>query len=107
MSKISYELYTNCYNTPLNQCQLELTKQSRSCSITKLSFDTIEYDLKELVNRERKYLSTRNNEQLIQFKDHIYEKNLFNTISTSSLINYEQVINLFFSFLFFFYISDL
>ena len=46
-------------------------------NITTLSFDQIEHCLKEFVDRERKYLSMRNNEQLIKFKDNIHEKNLF------------------------------
>jgi hypothetical protein len=86
--------YIQTIKTQLNQCQIDLTKQFQSCPITKLSFDQIEYGLKELVNRERKYLSITNNEQLIKFKDDIYEKNLFKTISTCSLINHQQVINL-------------
>ncbi len=82
------------HRVQLNQCQMNLTKQSQPCPITRLSFDQIECGLKELVDRERKYLSMRNNEQLIKFKDGIYEKNLFKTMSTCSLINHQQVINL-------------
>ncbi|CAF4078673.1 unnamed protein product, partial [Rotaria sordida] len=67
----------------LNQYQLELAKQQfRTCPIIELSFEQIEHRLKELVNRERKYLSKRNNKQLIKFKDDFYEKELFKTIST-------------------------
>ncbi|CAF1289522.1 unnamed protein product [Rotaria sordida] len=67
----------------LNQYQLELAKQQfRTCPIIELSFEQIEHRLKELVNRERKYLSKRNNKQLIKFNDDIYEKDLFKTIST-------------------------
>jgi hypothetical protein len=86
--------YIQTIKTQLNQCQMNLTKQSQSCPITKLSFDIIECGLKELVDRERKYLSITNNEQLIKFKDDIDEKNLFKTMSTCSLINHQQVINL-------------
>ncbi|CAF4172536.1 unnamed protein product [Rotaria sordida] len=67
----------------LNQCQSELAKQQTQTSpILELSFEQIEHRLKELVNRERKYLSKRNNKQLIKFKDDFYEKELFKTIST-------------------------
>jgi hypothetical protein len=86
--------YIQTIQTQLKQCQIELTKQSQSCPITKLTFDQIEHGLKELVHRERKYLSIRNNEQLIKLKGDMYEKNLFKTISTSSLINQQQVIHL-------------
>jgi len=65
-----------------NQCQFELIKHSQSCPIRTLSFDQIQYCLKEFVDRERKYLSTRHNDQLIKFKDDIHEKELFKTIST-------------------------
>ena len=66
----------------MNQCQLELAKeQAQACLVIELSIEQIEQRLKELVDRERKYLSKRNNEQLIKFKDDIYEKNLLKTIS--------------------------
>jgi hypothetical protein len=85
----------------LNQYQLELIKQSQSCPLIKtlsfdqieitLSFDQIKHCLKQLVDRERKYLSMRNNDQLIKFKDDIHENILLKTISTSSLMNNQQV----------------
>ena len=82
--------YIQTIQTQLKQCQIELTKQSQSCPITKLTFDQIEHGLKELVHRERKYLSIRNNEQLIKLKDDIHEKDLWKTISTySSKINHQ------------------
>ena len=96
--------YIQTVKTQLNHCQIELTKQSRSCPpIAKLTFDEIEHGLKELVHRERKYLSVKNNEQLIQFKDDIYVKKLFKTISTCPLINQQQVIHL---FLYMYMVSD-
>ncbi len=58
--------YIQTIQTQLKQCQIELKKQSQSCPITKLTFDQIEHGLKELVRRERNYLSIRNNEQLIK-----------------------------------------
>lgn len=65
--------------------QLELIKQSHSCSIVGLSLDQIDQCLKDYVHIQRKYLSTRNNDQLIKFKDHIHENDLCKTISTYRL----------------------
>lgn len=78
----------------LNQCQFELTKQRQQfqiCAIIELSFEQIEHRLKELVDRERNYLSKRNEAKLIKFKDNIHEKKLFTTISTSSVMYNQQV----------------
>lgn len=47
-----------------------------------MPFDELELRLKDFVHCERKYLSTRNNEQLNNFKDKIQQKELFETIST-------------------------
>ncbi|CAF5061750.1 unnamed protein product, partial [Rotaria magnacalcarata] len=69
----------------LNHCQFELTKQEQqfqTCSIKELSFEHMGQRLKELVNRERKYLSKRNNDKLIKFKNDISGKQLLKTIST-------------------------
>ncbi|CAF4578462.1 unnamed protein product, partial [Rotaria magnacalcarata] len=71
----------------LNHCQLELTKQEQqfqTCPFKELSFEHIESRLEELVGRERKYLSKRNNEKLLKFKEDISEKQLLKTISTAS-----------------------
>ncbi|CAF4124658.1 unnamed protein product, partial [Adineta steineri] len=67
----------------LNKCQFELLKYSQTCPITELSFHIIEQRLKELVARERKYLSQRNNDELIKFKDDIHQAELFKKISTN------------------------
>ncbi|CAF1572474.1 unnamed protein product, partial [Adineta steineri] len=67
----------------LNQCQFDLTKYSQTCPIRELSFNVIEQRLKELVARERKYISQRNNDQLIKFKDDIHQAELFRKISTN------------------------
>ncbi|CAF4885114.1 unnamed protein product [Rotaria socialis] len=78
----------------LNHWQFELAKQEQqfqACLIQGLSFEYIEYRLKELVHRERKYLSKRNNDKLIKFKDDISEKQQLTTISTTSLMNNPQV----------------
>jgi hypothetical protein len=76
----------------LSRCQMELTKHSQSYPIKALLFDQVELRLKEFVDHERKYLSTRNNEQLNNFKDDIHAKELFKMISTYfSRINPPQV----------------
>jgi len=66
----------------IDQYQMELTKQSELCPITKLSFDQIDHCLKDFVNCQRKYLSTRNNNQLLKFKDSMKENELFDIITT-------------------------
>lgn len=67
----------------LNQCQIQLTKHASSYPINALPFDQAELCLREFVYRERKYLSTKNNEQLSSFRDEIGEKHLFQIVSTS------------------------
>ncbi|CAF4541281.1 unnamed protein product [Rotaria socialis] len=77
----------------LNHCQFELTKQEQqfqTCPMIELSFEQMEQRLQELVNRERKYLSKRNNDKLIElikFKDDISEKQLLTTISASPIMS--------------------
>ena len=75
----------------LSQCQMELTKHSQSYPIESLPFDQVELRLKEFVDRERNYLSTRNNEQLNNFKDDIRGKELFEIISICFSQNNLQV----------------
>jgi hypothetical protein len=79
----------------LNHCQFELTKQQeqqfQTCPMIELTFEQMEQRLKELVDRERKYLSKRNNDKLIKFKHDISEKQLLKTISTAPLMNNQQV----------------
>ncbi|CAF4741535.1 unnamed protein product, partial [Rotaria magnacalcarata] len=78
----------------LNHCQFELTKQEQqfqTSSIKELSFEQMEQRLKELVDRERKYLSKRNNEKLLKFKDDISEKQRLTTASTNSPMNNPEV----------------
>jgi hypothetical protein len=79
-----------------NQCQLQLTKQSQLCPITRVSLNQIDRCLKEYVQGERTYLSKRNNNQLIKFKDGIYEKDLCKTIATYRLtMNLVSVYNMY------------
>ncbi|CAF5039761.1 unnamed protein product, partial [Rotaria socialis] len=77
----------------LNHCQFELTKQEQqfqTCTMIELSFEQMEQRLQELVDRERKYLSKRNSDKLIKFKDDISEKQLLTMISASSIMNNQQ-----------------
>ncbi|CAF4486554.1 unnamed protein product, partial [Rotaria magnacalcarata] len=60
-------------------------------SIKELSFEQMEQRLKELVDRERKYLSKRNNEKLLKFKDDSSEKQRLTTASTNSPMNNPEV----------------
>ncbi|CAF2047118.1 unnamed protein product [Rotaria magnacalcarata] len=74
----------------LNHCQFELGRQEQqfqTCPFKELSFEHIESRLKELVYSERKYLSKRNNDKLLKFKEDISEKQLLKTISTASFMN--------------------
>jgi hypothetical protein len=74
--------YLHTIQKHLSQCQMELIKHSQSYPIKALPFDQVELHLKEFVDCERQYLSTRNNEQLNNFKDAIHEKDLLKMIST-------------------------
>jgi hypothetical protein len=66
----------------INQYELELIKQSKSYPKTTLSLDLIDPCLKEFVNCQRQYLSTKSNKQLIKFKDDTQETELFEIITT-------------------------
>jgi hypothetical protein len=91
-TKLCYEYLMNYLENikqQLNQCQLELSKQSQSCPITNLSLNQIDHCLKEYVHTERNYLLTRNNEQFNKFQDNIREKDLYKTI-----VSYQLNINL-------------
>ncbi|CAM4893454.1 unnamed protein product [Rotaria socialis] len=69
--------YTENNKKQLNHRQFELTKQEQqfqTCPMIELSFEQMEQRLQELVDRERKYLSKRNNDKLIKFKDDISEE---------------------------------
>lgn len=70
---------------------MELTKQSQAYPISALPFDQVEHCLKQFVDHERKYLLTRNHEQLVHFKDDIYGKDLFKMISIHFAQLYPQV----------------
>ncbi len=71
----------------LNQCQRILVEQCQSCPITELTLDQIDHCLKEFVDCQRKYLSIRNTKQLIDFKNNLYEKDLYQMINAYHLTN--------------------
>ncbi|CAF1200198.1 unnamed protein product [Rotaria sp. Silwood1] len=74
--------YVENLKEQLNKCQLHLNEQSPLCSITKFTLDQIDQCLKEYVHSERNYLSKRQKDQLIKFKDYIHEKDLYKTITS-------------------------
>ena len=94
----SCQLYVQNYmdylKKQLNECQLELLKQSECYSIKELSLDHLDQCLKEFVDSQRNYLFKRNNEKLNKFKDSIYLKKLFETLSNYNL--HQQQVCLFF-----------
>jgi len=73
--------YIETIKKQIDQYQIELTKQSAFYPIKLLSLDQIDHGLKEFVNCQRKYLLTRNDKQLIKFKDNIEENELFEIIT--------------------------
>ncbi|CAF0855175.1 unnamed protein product [Didymodactylos carnosus] len=74
--------------------QLELLDQQYCLEMDQQLWQSyLDIDLQHHIwpaNSERKYLSMRNNDELFKFKDDIYEKDLFKTISTSPLLNNQQ-----------------
>ncbi|CAF1391345.1 unnamed protein product, partial [Rotaria sp. Silwood1] len=62
-----------------------IKQQSQLCPIATISFDQINSCLKEYVHSERKYLTMRNKQQLIKFKDQIHENVLFKIIPLSTM----------------------
>jgi hypothetical protein len=67
----------------LQECQLELTKQSESWPITHVSLDQIDHGLKDFIDSQRKYLSKRNCKRLVKFKGDIERQK-----SAQSLLNH-------------------
>ena len=82
--------YMETLEKQVNECQLELSKQSQTCPIQTISLNQIDQFLKEMVDCERKYLLTRNDRQLEQFKNEIHRQDLLRQISTYHL-TMEQV----------------
>ena len=68
----------------MEQYAIKLYEQSTLCPILPISFDRIDRCLKEYVDFERKYLSKRNQNQMIKFKVDMEQKNLYETIIVHS-----------------------
>ncbi len=68
----------------INHYQIKLTEQSELCPITSISFEQIDKCLKEFVDCQRKYLSTRNNNQVAKFTDDIMENEFYDILTTSN-----------------------
>ena len=69
----------------LNECQLELMKQSESYAITHVTLNQIDHGLKEFVDTQRKYLSSRNDQQLVKFKENRRHEKLYEALSNRRL----------------------
>ncbi|CAF1421818.1 unnamed protein product, partial [Rotaria magnacalcarata] len=87
--------HINTIKKEIDICLIQLNNQNQSYPLTKLSLDQLDHYLKEFVDCQRKYLSTRNNKQLQKFIDNFHENELFQTISTYRLnsIDQDQYIN--------------
>jgi hypothetical protein len=64
----------------IEQYKLKLSQQSTLCPILPVSFDRINRCLKEFVDSEQNYLSKRNQNQLINFKDKLENRALYESI---------------------------
>jgi len=64
----------------MEQYKLKLSQQSALCPILPVSFDRINRCLQEFVDSEQNYLSKRNQNQLITFKDNLENKALYESI---------------------------
>ncbi|CAF1563796.1 unnamed protein product, partial [Rotaria magnacalcarata] len=87
--------HINTIKKEIDTCLIQLNNQAQSYPVTTLSLDQLDHYLKEFVDCQRKYLSTRNNKQLQKFIDNFHENELFQTISTYRLnsIDQDQYIN--------------
>ena len=61
---------------------MKLITQAGICPIIPIAFNRIDRCLKEFVDCQRKFLSTRNNKQLTKFNDNSRENKLFHIITT-------------------------
>ena len=66
-------------------------EQSQRYPIIKLSIDQIDHCLTEYVDCQRKYLTMRNKQQLVKFKDTVQEKDLFKATSSTATASNNQV----------------
>jgi Fic family protein len=85
--------YIETIKKQLNQCEIKIMEQSQRFSITKLSIDQVDHCLKEYVDCQRKYLTMRNTQQLVKFKDTTQKKDLSKAISSTDTITNNQVRN--------------
>ncbi|CAF1927930.1 unnamed protein product [Rotaria magnacalcarata] len=84
--------YINTMKKEIDTCHIQLNNQAQSYPLTTLSLDRLDHYLKEFVDSQRKYLSTRNNKQLQKFIDDFHEKQLFETISTYHFTIIDQLL---------------
>ena len=84
------EGYIEILKEQFNECQLALMKQSKLFPATDTTLDPIDHGLKEFVESQRKYLSGRNDRQLVKFKDNHQDAKLYEALSKCSLTQ-EQV----------------
>ena len=87
--------YVENLKTQLNECQLELMKQSESCFITHVTLDQIDDGLKEFVDTQRKYLCSRNDRQLDKLKSSHHCEKLYKALSHHGLIQEQVSVNQF------------
>lgn len=80
--------YVENIKKQIQQCQIELTKQSESYSMTVVSLLDIDQCLKDYVDCQRKYLRVRSKHQLIKFKDSLNEKEPLTTDSHVSITQF-------------------
>lgn len=86
------EEYLILLRNKIERCTIDLIKQSSSCPLTFLSsLEIIDLRLKEFIRLHHIDLSRTINYQVIQFKDIIYESNLFQQLSSFHL-SLEQVL---------------
>ncbi|CAF4806706.1 unnamed protein product, partial [Rotaria socialis] len=64
--------YINTIKKEIDTCLIQLNNQNQSYPLTTLSLDQLDHYLKEFVDCQRKYLSTRNNKQLQKFIDNFH-----------------------------------
>ncbi|CAF3751880.1 unnamed protein product [Rotaria sp. Silwood1] len=72
-------------NQQYDQCTTELTAQSHSCPAKFLPLEKIDDDLKEFVQLEQKYFTTKINSRLTRYKDVIHENELWLTLCNPPL----------------------
>ena len=87
--------YVEKLKKQLNECQLELMKQSESFSIVHVTLDQIDHGLKEFVDTQRKYLCSRNDRQLAKWKGSYQCEKLYETLSHHHLTQAQVSVNQF------------